>query len=186
MADMIALGAEAALSSAASAFFGEVSKAGVQGISGTRRRRSERLEAYRRLHVAALRARLRIGHLIAVDVAYRQPTNLLGGLLGFPHPGNVLERVIEDLTALADAWYTVRPFAPDFVGEAADRLTLAIAEMLDAVEPGWLTSSRRARTQRRLAKAVAQYEQHAAEFWRRSRADAAPSWRDRRAAKCGP
>lgn len=133
-----------------------VSEGAARGISVPRGRsaaRAERLAAYDSLATAALSARLRIETLSSAHHNNLNPLHIPAQVTGYPLVVGQLERLGEDLCALAERWRQVRRVAPPAVIEGANELVAAVLAFCTVTEaPYWHP---RKRAQRKIAFAAA-------------------------------
>jgi hypothetical protein len=102
---------------------------------------------------------------------------------GYPVAVTALDRVITDLADVSEAFCAVQALASADVAQGAEELLVALGQLLAHVDPGWHRPRRRRAARERAHDAGERYEAALSEFGRLAYADAAPRWKDRRAAR---
>ncbi|WP_142459758.1 hypothetical protein [Geodermatophilus aquaeductus] len=179
-------GIETALASLGSAFATEAAKAATAGLTaglGRRPRRSIRRTTYQALIVSCSRARQRIASVLAVQQARLNPFDPVAVVTGFPVVVTVLDRVIADLADVSEAFCAVQALAPNDVARGAEELLTTVGQLLAHPDPGWHRPRQRREARRQAHAAGERYDAALSEFGRLAHADAAPSRKERRAAR---
>lgn len=138
---------------------------------------------YGRLQNNVLRARLRIDLLHALHEAQLNPFNLRAVVVGYPVITAALDKALVDLADVSEAWRSCRCEAPEKVAQCSDGLVVALAKLLQQVDPGWLHRRRRDSYRRDQREAKDFFEAAFRAFDLLARADAAPRRSDRKAAR---
>lgn len=152
-------------------------------LLGFSRRRHQRRAAYQRLQVVVLRTRLHITGMLATHQVLTNPVNVISFFGGLSVATTVIDRVTVDLAEAYEAWHRVRDQGVPEIARVADDLLIALAELMNTVDPGW-----RHPRERRAVRAEAQalnelFDAAFTRFLRLSDADAAARRRDRKAAR---